>query len=459
MKKHHLILLTTALFITLFYGETSLGINFGILGISYAILLLVETPKTRWSRSFLLLFVTTVFSSVAFAWFGDFFSSLALLASLFLFALKSRNVNLKSLMVIPLFATNFLTFIGRFFNFKEWLPEKKTSGTVQKLISVFVIPFVLIAVFFGVYSLGSDHFSQFFSSWEFDLNFWEFFGITILGFFLAFNIWNFKIYDFLFHYNHDLKNDFVNEDITGKPTYSFLDLHAERRSGVISFLALNLLLFIFIVTFNYEQFVEVEKNPHLLSAETHERVQAVILSIVLAICVIMFYFKGNFNFDKKSGSLKILAKIWIVLNAVLVFSTMAKNTEYILNWGLTYKRLGVDAFLILTLIGLILTFYKIQYKKTNAFLFNQMFWYFYGTVLICSFINWGGIITNHNVTRKDFDVKYNMNVINFNEKQLLDYANQTKNENLKKEILKKIQSKRENSFLSKTLYYETTPAQ
>lgn len=458
MKKHHLILLTTALFITLFYGETAIGINLGILGISYSILLLVETPKQKWSRNFLLLFVITVFSSFAFAWFGDFISGLALFTSLFLFALKAKNGELKSLLVIPLFIANFITFIGRFFKFDEWFPKKKTSGMTQKIISVFVIPFVFIAIFFGVYSLGSDHFSSFFSKWEFDLNFWEFFWITVLGFFLAFTVWNFKIYHFLFNFNHQLKNDFVNEDITPKPTYSFLDLNAERKSGVVSFIALNLLLLIFIVTFNYEQFVEISKTPNQLSAETHERVNAVILSIILAICVIMFYFKGNFNFDIESKSLKILAKIWIVLNAILVISAVAKNAEYILNFGLTYKRLGVYAFLILALIGLILTFYKIHFRKTNAFLFNQMFWYFYGTMLVCSFINWGGIITSHNMGRKDFALNYHQTAIDYSEKQLLDYAKQNKNERLRKQILLEIELKRENSFLSKTLYYETTPS-
>lgn len=154
------------------------------------------------------------------------------------------------------------------------------------------------------------------------------------------------------------------------------------------------MLLIFIVTFNYEQFVEITKTPNQLSAETHERVNAVILSIILVICVIMFYFKGNFNYDKESESLKIVAKIWIVLNAILVISAVAKNSEYILNFGLPYKRFGVYEFLILALIGLILTFYRIQVRKINAFLFNEMFWCFYGTMLVCSFINWGGILSS-----------------------------------------------------------------
>ena len=62
----------------------------------------------------------------------------------------------------------------------------------------------------------------------------------------------------------------------------------------------------------------------------------------MAIVVIMFYFKGSFNFDKMQ-ILKILAQIWFSCNAILVISAL-KNTEYIYYLGLTYKRLGVYAF-------------------------------------------------------------------------------------------------------------------
>jgi hypothetical protein len=123
------------------------------------------------------------------------------------------------------------------------------------------------------------------------------------------------------------------------------------------------LLVFFIITYNYEQFYEVSKTPNQLSEETHERVNAVIMSIIMAILVIMFYFKSDFNFDPKAGLMKILAKIWIFLNAVLVLSAAVKNYEYIISYGFTYKRLGVFAFLLLSLVGLALTFLKIQKKK------------------------------------------------------------------------------------------------
>ncbi|WP_435526037.1 DUF4153 domain-containing protein [Chryseobacterium indoltheticum] len=217
-----------------------------------------------------------------------------------------------------------------------------------------------------------------------------------------------------------------------KSTFSFLDLDIERMSGIISLILLNVLLVFFIVAYNYEQFYEVIKTPNQLSEETHERVNSIILSIILVILVMMFFFKSAFNFDPKAGLLRLLAKVWLFLNAVLIFSAMVTNTEYITSYGFTYKRLGVYAFLLLSLIGLILTFYKIQFKKKNAFLFNSMSWCFYGMVLVCSFINWGGIITSQNMKRPDFVVDYHINSINFNEKYLLKYAEEKKMLTLKK---------------------------
>ncbi|MCU7615536.1 DUF4173 domain-containing protein [Chryseobacterium sp. GMJ5] len=454
MKTHHYIFLTTALFIILFYNE-EVGINLGILTIIYAVLTFFRTPEKNRTKSFIILSVTSICSGIAFAWFGDFPSFLAVVSSILLLGYRSKNRRMKILMLIPVFVVNCFTFICRIFSFDEWLPKTNTSRLWQKIVAVIIIPLVLISVFFGIYSAGSTHFANLFTNYELDINFWQLIGISVLGFFIAFNYWNYSVEKLIYKQNHIFHNDFKTNDIVQKPTYSFLDIDAERMSGVISFFLLNILLVFFIITFNYEQFYEAVKTPNQLSEETHERVVAVILSIVMAILVIMFYFKSNFNFDPKAGLMKILVKIWIILNAVLVISAMLKNLEYIVHYGFTYKRLGVCAFLILSVIGLIATFFKIQMKKRNAYLFNTMVWFFYGTVLACSYINWGGIITAQNMKRKDFAVNYHVTSINFSEKCLLQYAEEKQNTKLKKNILEKIKNQRSATFLSKVLYYET----
>lgn len=454
MKTHHYIFLSTIAFIILFYNE-NVGLNLSVLGILYAILTLLKTPEKNHSKIFLLLFATSVLSGIAFAWFGDISSFLALIISLLLLSFRSKNRRLKSLFLVPVFVINFFTFFCRVFSFEDWLPKKNIPNLFQKIFAFAVVPLVLVLVFFGIYAGVSDHFANLFNDYEFEFDFWQIIRLVVFGFFIAFNFWNFKVEKFLYHQNHFLDNNFQNNDPALKSTFSFMDLNIERISGVISLLLLNILLVFFIIAYNYEQFYEVVKSPVQLSEETHERVNSIILSIILVILMMMFYFKSTFNFDSKAELLKTLAKVWLFLNAILIFSAMLKNTEYINSYGFTYKRLGVYAFLLLSLIGLVLTFIKIQYKKRNAFLFNSMSWFFYGMVLVCSYINWGGIITSQNMKRSDFGVDYHLNSIWFSEKPLLKYAEEKKDPELKKEILKQIKTKKSPTVLSKILYYET----
>lgn len=455
MKTHHYIFLTTILFIILFYDQ-NIGMNLGIITIIYSVLTFFRTPAKNKTTTFFFLFILSLLSAAAFAWYGDFPSFLAVVSSVVLLGYRSKNRRMKILLLIPVIVTNCSTFLCRFFSFDKWLPKRKIPGFWQKMFAFIFIPLLLIFVFFGIYSAGSDHFANLFTNIEFDINFWQLIAITALGLFVAFNYWNYVVEKSIYKTNSILNNDFNERDKTLKPTYSFFDLDTERMSGVISLLALNILLIFFIVTYNYEQFFETVKSPSQLSQETHDRVNVVIISIVMAIFVIMFYFKSSFNFDPKAGLMKVFAKIWIFLNAVLVISALVKNSECVDNYGFTYKRLGVYAFLILSFIGLIMTFIKIQFRKKNAFLFNTMMWYVYGAILLCSYINWGAIITYENLKRKDFDVNYHKTQINFNEKQLLEYAEEKHDNHLKKEILnlQRIKFQQNEKFLSKVLYYQ-----
>lgn len=454
MKTHHYIFLTTALFVIVFYDQ-NVGLNLGIIGIIYSLLTFFRTPEKNRTKTFLFLFITSLLSSIAFAWFGDFASFLAVVSSLLLLGYRSKNRRMKILLLIPVIIVNAFTSFCRFFSFDEWLPKTNVPGLWQKIMAFFLIPLILVSVFFGIYSLGSDHFAGLFANVEFDINFWQLLAMIVLGFFIAFNYWNYTVEKLIYKNNAVLDNDFNRKNTIQKPTYSFLDLGAERTSGVISFITLNILLIFFIITYNYEQFYEAVKTPAQLSEETHERVNAVIMSIIMAILVIMFYFKSGFNFDPKAGLMRVLAKIWILLNAVLVISAMVKNSEYIINYGFTYKRLGVYVFLLLSFVGLVTAFIKIQRRKRNAFLFNTMTWYVYGAILICSYINWGGIITSENMKRKDFVFSYHQREISFNEKQLLQYAEERNNPKLKVEILDKVKQQQNEKFFSRLVYYQT----
>ncbi|MDR7208889.1 DUF4173 domain-containing protein [Flavobacterium piscis] len=456
MKKLHFILASSLIFTLLFYNE-ELGVNLAIFGIVLTATICYFFQDRFTSRSHLILVVTSVLSCLAFAWYGDVASFLALVFSVIFLQFKTQEPKLKLLQAFPLIIVNGIASLGRILMFSQYLPKRKVNnGFAKKLIAYFIIPVMFLGLFFIVYSFGSDHFSSLFTDYYLDIDIWQLIVITGLGFYISFTFWNYWIPEVCYEKNQILDNDFSEDAKTqNQSSFSFLDIDFERKSGEITLFLLNALLLIFIVTYNYEQFFETIKKTNL-SADTHERVNAVIFSIVMAVGVILFYFKGGFNFDEKAVQLKRLAKIWIFLNGVLIVSTIIKNSEYVSFFGLTYKRLGVYAFLILAIIGLVYAFLKIVRQKTNAYLVNQMVWYFYGTVLLCSYVNWGNLITNYNISvNKGIEPGF-LSDLNFNDETRREYFLQNKIQESKTELNREnnIYMYQEKTFLSKPLYYE-----
>lgn len=448
MKKIHYIFLTTFVFIALFYHET-IGLNLGFFSLFLTVAMIFKTPLKKKKYPFWICLLGTVISSLSFMWYGDFPSFAAMVLSQGLFIYYSKNNRMNILFSLPVFIINGFTFLCRLFNFERWIPKTKTKKIGQKVVSLFIIPLLIITVFITVYSNASTHFSHFFSLMDWDFDFLTFSFLLILGFIISFNYWDFTIEKWFYKNNHYLNSDFRSQPAFVL-TFKVLDLDAERRSGVVSLFLLNILTLLFVIIFSYEMFFENSQKVNQLSQETHERVNTVILSIIMAISLILFYFKSVFNFDKKAKILKTLALSWMFINTLLIVSTLLKNSQYVHNYGLTYKRLGVYAFLIMSLLGLVFAMLKILKKKTNFYLITSMNWSTYILIILISVVNWGGLITRYNISHgfKDFDYL-----------KTLNYNHQLLKENFPIEermyINYELESYKNRTFLSKVLYYET----
>ncbi|MNL67837.1 hypothetical protein D3C87_1924730 [compost metagenome] len=85
-----------------------------------------------------------------------------------------------------------------------------------------------------------------------------------------------------------------------------------------------------------------------------------------------------------------------------------------------------------------------------------MIWYFYGTLLLCSFVNWGNLITNYNIAvNKCTEPKF-LSGLNFNDDARREYflksnLNGGHDESSREEMILNYQNE---GFLSKALYYE-----
>lgn len=454
MKKITKICIGILAFILLFYHQ-DIGVNAAIFSFIIWLLSYLLRDKNKGKNLFWVLSIFIFLSGFSFAWYGDAFSFFALFFSVLLLGIQYQYPRINILLFPILWFINYSTFIFRIFFFKYWLPKRNPENNLgKKLLALVLIPAIFVLIFIFVYASGSDIFSYFLQKITLNFNFFVVMFLALFGFFFLFNLWFMFIPRQIIRLNSLLRNDFGTEKQQKlKATFSFLEIDFERRSGEVTLILLNVLLLFFIITYNYEQFFSSTETASL-SNEIHQRIATIIFSIVMAIAVIMFYFKSSFNFDKNAGLLKRLAFVWIILNAILILSAFIKNSEYVANYGLTYKRIGVYVFLGLSLVGLLLTYFKIRYQKTNFFLLSKMVWIFFTTFIIGSWINFGWIVTRYNITfNKDTDIEY-LQSLDFN-KQIL--YNTYKNDPLWEEYFK-IQNeiiKREQNeqFLSSRIYF------
>jgi Leucine-rich repeat (LRR) protein len=180
----------------------------------------------------------------------------------------------------------------------------------------------------------------------------------------------------------------------------------ENLSGIILFTMLNILLLMLnVLDLNY--FLFDGKLPKGVDhkAFVHDEIGTLIMSVIVAILIILFYFRGELNFYKQSKWIKIMAFIWIFQNAFMIFSSAYRNDMYIDESGISYKKIGVYVYLLLTMIGLITTFIKVWKVKTNWYLFRINASVYYYILILSCIPNWDVIITNFNIKKHDVENK------------------------------------------------------
>ncbi|TBO44081.1 DUF4153 domain-containing protein [Pedobacter kyonggii] len=177
-------------------------------------------------------------------------------------------------------------------------------------------------------------------------------------------------------------------------------LKTEYIVGVISFVALNLLLLL-LNTIDISTLWFGYKPAGNFSADLHDGTNTLIFSIILAMAVILYFFRGNLNFYSKSKPLKILVITWMVQNFILIISVFIRDGYYIEFHGLTHKRIGVLVFAILCIIGLATVYLKVAKQRTLFYLFkvNGNIWF--ALLLAFSLINWDIFIVKYNLSKSD----------------------------------------------------------
>jgi hypothetical protein len=305
---------------------------------------------------------------------------------------------------------------------------KLPSLGLRRVARFIIIPLMIAGVFVGLYSLAntvfmnavndaaiaiSNFFSHFFSWFS-----WGRFGFLLAGIFITGALLLKANVNFFSEKDAEQSNSLWRKKnnmvqwkqsglfdlltlFMGRFANGMLALRNENTVGIISLAMLNgLLCCINVIDIVYVWFGFTYHSNINLSAYVHEGAGLLIFSIVLAMLVLLFFFRGNLNFYKKNKWLRYGAYLWILQNIVLVISVLIRDCYYFVHMGMAYKRIGVVVFLLLVMAGLVTVFVKIHYRKTNYYLLRVNAWFAIVVLVISSCIHWDEWIASSNLSRK-----------------------------------------------------------
>lgn len=259
--------------------------------------------------------------------------------------------------------------------------QQKSISKVIGILKIIIIPVLFISLFIWIYKIANPVFN------DLTLQFWlpikKFFS-TISWLRVMFILLGTIIIAAFIYHNNFIKfihseeklSDFItrktkatNSSIKNYRFTLSLNLKNEYRSAVFLVCSVNLLLLIVNATdinwiwFNFEY-----DGNFNLSQFVHEGTYLLIVSVLLSMGIILYFFRKNINFLSKNKLLKQLSILWIAQNIILVISVGVRNYHYIDYYGLAYKRIGVIFFLIATIVGLITLYIKITQLKSAFYL-------------------------------------------------------------------------------------------
>ena len=150
-----------------------------------------------------------------------------------------------------------------------------------------------------------------------------------------------------------------------------------------------LLLVVNAIDINWLWFGFVPAPGFDLTQFVHEGTYVLIFSILLAMGIVLWFFRRNLNFYQPGLPwLRWGATVWVLQNAVLAVSVGLRNYYYILHSGLAYKRIGVCFFLLLTFFGLGTVLLKIWQRRSAYSLVRLNSLAAYAVLLLLAAGNW-----------------------------------------------------------------------
>jgi hypothetical protein len=395
----------------LFTGE-GMGFNTLIFTLCFIGLTFYQNPDISAHKSTLIIGLGTLLASVLVVWHHSVLAQTVYILSFIVYIGAVQQRTLRFL------GYGFLLGIGSFLSTPISMIQnmgKSLRGDWKNLFKwaqLLLIPLILGWLFLSVYYQavpGFEHTLDRLSQWFSHIIFWEnpgpAFWMFIWGLILFGSVlWRSILVPLVQKFTPKLDILFPTDlNLQRRKTswrlfQSMMGLKKEYMIAMLSISILNgLLLLVNISHLSDLIRMQFSSQAHELSQSLHASTELLILSILMAMGVLLLFFRRNLNFYPNNQVLKVLAYTWLAQNALLALMTFYQDLIYIIHYGMAYYRLWLAFFLLLVSIGLVSMYVKIALRKSIFYLLVSNAWSIYLSLLLISCFNWDLVITRFNI--------------------------------------------------------------
>jgi hypothetical protein len=465
-KKEKILVFVSAVLLTGLFHRHSPGLNLVIFETVFIIWLLVS-KQFYFNSHYLIvtglgLLITSLFTLITHSFF------VYIIHFLVLFVFIGLLIYPKTKSLIYSFGFSASNILRSQIQFLNDLSGSKLLGkkmeTYIRNFRIFIIPIPIIILFIVIYSSSNPVFDKlvrntglFFNDiWMFFFNDFDF--SILITFIISLFI---SIYILVRTTNQKLKDlDTKSGEILLRKKrkvryfYRIYSLKQEYKSGVILLAILNMVILVLNITDIIWVWFGFEWEGQYLKQFVHEGTYLLILSIIISIILVLYYFRGNLNFYRNNKILQYLSYIWLIQNGILAISVAIRNFWYINYFALAYKRIGVIIFLILTIYGLYTVFVKVRHRKSSFYLFKTNAYALFLVLIISSVFNWDSIIAKYNFKNSNKSFLH-LDYLSTLSDNSLPYLDKTLDELKKIDVIQKEKFPFEQKFMTPEEYTTT----
>lgn len=464
-KLEPLIVLIGAILFTFLFHKETLGLNLLLFETTLLIYLFASKQLTLKNKNEIIagggLFITALFTVITYSAFSittNFIALFVFVGVLIYPEAKSMLTSLK-LAFQNIFKAQFV-FFKKISNAN--IKGKRIAHQIWKT-RLFIVPILIVAFFIFIYRLSNPVFDDIIVSISTFIYEQYLFIIENIDWFLIFTFFlglllsNFtliKTSNYLITAQDSIASDVL---IRKKKRNHFftnvLALKNEYKAAIFLFLVLNVVLLLLNATDVYWVWFNFSWDGQYLKEFVHEGTILLIISILISIALVLYFFRANINFYRKNKFLKFLCYAWITQNAVLALSVTIRNFYYINYFALAYKRIGVILFILLVIYGLYTVYQKVKHKRSAFYLFRSNAIAMYLLLVCSSLVNWDTLIAKYNFRHAETSFTH-LNYLSSLSDKTLPYTDKSLTELDQIVQQQKNEYPNERSYISAKTYHE-----